>query len=83
MQKKIIATFFSDPPPPFRLQNISPLLFTMNIMGQKAYKIIFTGKFVVIFFQGPLTRIQNLRVSPFYISSPLISVCERSPITEL
>ena len=69
MQKKILQSFVG---PLFRPQKIQGPLFAMKIMGQphrKACKLYFHCKIFVIFFQGPLTRLKNLK-GPFLYQAP-------------
>ena len=72
--KKIYRENFSGPPfrpqkkfqaPPFCHENYG------STPIEKHVNSIFTGKFVVIFFRAPLTRVKNFKSPPFCIRPPL------------
>ena len=73
-KKKNYRENFSAAPPPLRPQKISgppPLLpwkLRVNPI-EKHVNSIFTGKFVVIFFKAPLTRVKSIR-GPIFASGP-------------
>ena len=76
--KKNYCKNFAPPPSD---SNISwPSFLPWKLWVNPIANSIFTGKFVVFFFSKPppLTRVKNLRSSPFCIKAPPTRVCKRS-----
>ena len=87
LMQKFKSRFFFCSPPPSDLKKVSgPPFFHENYGStplEKHVNIIFTGKFVVIFFKALLQGSKILSAPLFASAPPPTSVCEWSPISTM